>query len=439
VGPPSFGADRQKSWGRSVIGVTLAPGDAGDASAAGPAPAHHQRREILQQDAQFTFDSFVVGPGNRMAAAAARRVAEAPRIVYNPLFVYGGAGHGKTHLLLAMAHLARAVRPDLRVLYLPADALVDRVSSAVATGALEALQEELLDTDLVLLDDVHLLAGRSRTQEALLRLWDALEEASQIVAASRGAPGEMEGLDEELRARMARGLAVDVPPPHPETRLGIVSGAAEARGITLLDGVGEALARVPDSGPRELIAMVERVGEAQAREGRPLAPAEAAAIAGETGGERAAMDEFSAFLSDISATVEEIVETAPWRKRLAEVILRWEGEGIRTRRLEEALEADSAPDVDALVQAFTADATRLAAVARELQSLGSDTARSPVLRDPDRLGEAEAMLLNARAAAERQTEEEARSKPAVDRWFFNAEKVAWSWPALEDRLVEELG
>jgi hypothetical protein len=217
-----------------------------------------------------------------------------------------------------------------------------------------------------------------------------------------------------------------------------VALAAEARGVALSDEVAGALADVPGAGARELIALVERVDEAQAREGRPLVPAEATALA-EAGGGEAAEDEFSAFLSDISATVEQIVETAPWRKRLAEAILRWEGEGLRTRRLEEALEADSAPDVDALLAAFAADAARLSEVRRELDALGSGSARSPVLQDPDRVGEAEALLVSARAAAERKAEEAERDAPRVDRWYFNAEKVAWQWPALDDRLIEELG
>jgi hypothetical protein len=149
-------------------------------------------------------------------------------------------------------------------------------------------------------------------------------------------------------------------------------------------------------------------------------------------------DEFSAFLSDITATVEEIVETAPWRKRLAEAILRWEGEGVRTRRLEAALDADTAPDVDAVLDAFAADVEKLRAIRAELEAMRSDSAKSPLLSDPDRAGEAEALLVSAKAAAERKAEEAVKAQPQVDRWYFNAEKAAWDWLALEDRLIEEL-
>ena len=146
-------------------------------------------------------------------------------------------------------------------------------------------------------------------------------------------------------------------------------------------------------------------------------------------------DEFSAFLSDIAVTVEQLVETDPWRRRVAEAILRAEGEGFRTRRLETALEADSAPDVDGLLAGYHHDLERLQAIAAELRELDSDGANSAVLRDPDRVAEAEALLVSARAAAERSRP----APPPVDRWYFaNAEKVAWSWLALEDRLIEEL-
>lgn len=329
------------------------------------------------QDPRFTFDTFVVGAGNRMAAAAARRVAEAPRTAYNPLFIHGEPGSGKTHLLQAVGALALAVRPELRVVHLSADALVDRVSAAVGSGSIGELRDELLEAELVLLDEVHRLEGKSRTQEELLRLWDELEREAQVVLASRRPPGELEGIAPELAARMVRGLTVDLP--------------------------------------------AEVAPPAPAGEPEPELP-----------------DEFSLFLSDITATVGEIVETAPWRKKLAESILRWEGEGVRTRRLEAALDADTAPDVDGLLESFGADVQRLTEVRRELEALGAESARSPVLADPDRAAEAEALLVSARAAAERRAEEAAQALPQVDRWYLSPEKAALAWLALDDRLIEEL-
>ena len=395
---------------------------------------------IFQQDPRFTFETFVVGPGNRMAAAAARRVAEAPRTAYNPLFIHGVRGSGKTHLLQAVGALALAVRPDLRVLYLTADSLVDRVSAAVGSGSMEGLRDELLEAELVLLDEVQALAGKARTQQELLALWDELEWTAQIVLAGESASADLPGIDPDLRARFTRGLAVDLPPVTDEghqSREEIATRAADQRGITLEDGAAAEIARLPGTDAAGLVQAVERVGAAQTERGGTLSADEVAAVVS-PGPPLHSPDEFSAFLSDITATVEEIVETAPWRKRLAEAILRWEGEGIRTRRLEAALDADTAPDVDAVLDAFAVDVEKLRAIRTELETMRSDSARSPLLADPDRVGEAEALLVSAKAAAERRAEEAAKNQPQVDRWYFNPEKAAWDWVALEDRLIEEL-
>ena len=388
----------------------------------------------FEPDPRFTFDTFVAGPGNQMAAAAARRSAEAPGTSYNPLFLYGEGGVGKTHLLHAVGALALTVRPDLHVVCRTADELVDDISSAVSAGTLQAFTDELLESDLILLDDVHLLGGRARTQEELLRVWDEIVwTGTQILLASAAAPADLTGVSEEFRAKLAGGLVVDVAPAEPDTRLEIVRRRAAGQGVELGRGVDEALAKLPLA-IRELLAGLDRVGEVQEAEGRKVRASEVASVVG-LPDPHAHADEFSAFLSDIATTVEQLVETEPWRKRLAEAILRHEGEGFRTRRLETALEADSGPDVDALLAGYDADLGKLQAIAAELAALDAEAAGSAVLRDPDRLAEAEALLLGARAAAERSRP----APPPVDRWYANnPEKVAWGWLALDDRLIEEL-
>ncbi|MFL5381904.1 MAG: DnaA ATPase domain-containing protein [Longimicrobiaceae bacterium] len=388
----------------------------------------------FQPDPRFTFATFVAGPGSQMAAAAARRAAEAPGTSYNPLYLYGDSGVGKTHLLHALGELALTVRPDLHAVCRTADELVDDISSALSAGTLQAFTDELLESDLILLDDVHLLAGKSRTQEELLRVWDEIVwTGTQIVITAATPPAEIVNLSDEFRARLAGGLVVDITPPEAETRVEIVRREAARRGVELVPGVDEALVRLPLAGGRELLAALDRVAEAQVH-GRAVRVSELPGVVG-VRDPNAPTDEFSAFVLDIASTVGQLVEAEPWRRRLAEAILRHEGEGYRTRRLEHALEADSAADLDALLAGYDADLEKLKAIAAELAELGAEAAGSAVLKDPDRLAEAEALLAGARAAAERSRP----APPPVDRWYLNnPEKVAWGWLALDDRLIEEL-
>ena len=390
----------------------------------------------FEQDPRFTFETFVVGPGNRMAAAAARRVAEAPGTSYNPLWVYGAPGTGKSHLLHALAGLATAVRPESRVVVETAEGFASRLSTALAAGGLEAFRDGVLDADLLVIDDAEALAGKSRTQEELGSLWaEILRQKVQLIFAATVPPAELPEVGESLRGLLAGGLVVDIAPPEPETRREIVRRHAAGQGVALENGVDDVLANLPVSGAHELHATVDRIAAVQAERGAPVSAAEVPQI---VDGAAAPHDEFSAFLSDIAFTVGQLVEEAPWRKRLAEAILRWEGEGIRTRRLESALDADAAPDVDAVLAGFGADVEKLRAIRDQLVALDATAAGSPVLVDPDRVAEAEAMLLSARAADERRRAQEPAAPP-VDRWYFtNAEKVAWRWIALEDRLIEEL-
>ncbi|MBD0319249.1 MAG: AAA family ATPase [Gemmatimonadetes bacterium] len=390
----------------------------------------------FEQDPRFTFETFVVGPGNRMAAAAARHVAESPGTSYNPLWVYGAAGTGKSHLLRAVAALASAVRPELRVVLETAEGFASRLSTAIAAGGLDAFRDELLEAGLLVIDDAEALAGKARTQEELVSLWDDfLRHNVQLIFAATLSPAELGETDEALRGRLGDGMVVDIAPPGPETRREIVRRHAAGQGVELESGVDDVLANLTVAGAHELHATVDRIAAVQAERGAPVSAAEVPAI---VDGGAAPNDEFSAFLSDIAFTVGQLVEEAPWRKRLAEAILRWEGEGVRTRRLESALDADAAPDVDAVLEGFAADVAKLRALRDQLVALDEKAATSPVLADPDRVGEAEAMLLSARAAAERRRAQEPAAPP-VDRWYFtNAEKVAWGWIALDDRLIEEL-
>ncbi|HEX2092806.1 MAG TPA: DnaA/Hda family protein, partial [Longimicrobiaceae bacterium] len=351
-------------------------------------------------DPRFTFDSFVVGPSNRLAAAAARRAAESPGTSYNPLVIHSGPGLGKTHLLNAVGHLALSVRPELRVEYETLGRLVDRVNAALAAGAIEAFREECRSVDLLLLDDIQFLAGKVRSQEELLRVWDEMVRAgAQVVLASDRAPQEIDGLDARLVSRLSGGLIVDLAPPEVETRIAILRRKAEERGVVLGPAVTDALARLTWSSVRELQGGLNRLLALQETEAREVAPEEVAPFLGMQPGGAAPEDEFSTFLLDISSTVAQMVESAPWRRALGEAILRWEGEGVRTRRLEEALESESVPDVEALLAGFAADVERLRVAEAGVRALDPEAASSPLFHDPDRVEDAEALLTAARAAA----------------------------------------
>lgn len=351
-------------------------------------------------DPRLTFEEFVVGPSNRLAAAAARRAAESPGTSYNPLVVHGGPGMGKTHLLHALGHLARAVRPELRVAYRTVEEVVDGVAAAVEAGTLDGFREAYRRVDLLLLDDVQFLGGKGRAQDELLRAWEEMARAgAQVVLASDRPPQEVEGLDPRLVSRLAAGLLVDVTPPEPDTRVAIVRRMAAERGASLAPGTAEALGRLAWESVRELQGGLNRVLAVQEAEGRAVAAEEVAPLLGMRPEAAPAEDEFGAFLSDIALTVAEMVEAAPWRRALGAAILRWEGEGMRTRRLEGALEADPAPDVDALIAEFAADVERLRAAEAELRALDPAAAASPVFRDPDRVEEAEARVGLARVTA----------------------------------------
>jgi len=354
----------------------------------------------LQLDRRLTFESFVVGASNRLAAAAARRIAEAPGTSYNPLVIYGGSGLGKTHLLTAVGHRAAEVQPDAELVYESLESFVDALTAAISTGTLNDFRARFARPILFLLDDIQFLEGKGRTQEELLRLWDEMIRAdTQIVLACDRPPAEIDGLDERLISRFSGGLIVDIAAPDYETRVAILQGSAEARGLQLGEGVAEAVARHAFESVRGLQGALNRIAAVQETEGRTFSPGEVAALFGRTAPAAPPEDEFSNFLEDVSSSVAELVETAPWRRELGEQILRWEGEGFRTRRLEDALQADSAPELEALISAFAADVAQLLEIQRELAPVDPRAAAAPLFRDPDRVGEAEALLQAARRLA----------------------------------------
>lgn len=352
-----------------------------------------------QLNPRFRFDTYVVGAANRLAVTAARAVATSPGTAYNPLCIYAGPGLGKTHLLMAVGHAARAVNPALKVEYFTLEDFVEAFHAATAAGHGDAFRRRYAEVGLLLVDDVQSLTHRREVQAELLRLLATMQTANrQVVLTSDRPPGEIEGLDERLIQRFAGGLVIDMGPPEYETRVAILRRVAEERGGKFGEGVLEAVADVGASNVRELIGALNRLVAFQSVSDQPLDAARARQLLG--GGAAPAPpaapgDEFGSFLSEITTTVAQQVEA--WRARVAEAVMRWEGEGFRTHRLEALLTQDAPVDPDQILKAFVADVERLQALEVEAGELDPGLGGSPAFRDPDNVALAAGLVARARA------------------------------------------
>jgi chromosomal replication initiator protein len=208
-----------------------------------------------------TFSRFVVGPNNEMAHAASLAVARDPARGFNPLFIYGGTGLGKTHLLHAVAHQIRANRPDARIAYVSAEEFTNQVIKSIARQEMDRLRTRFrASCDVLLMDDVHVLSGKERTQEEFFHTFNALHQAQkQIILTSDRTPQEIQHLEDRLRSRFQWGLITDVKPPQFETRVAILQGKAEQDRLELPDDVAFYLARLIASNVRELEGALTRL------------------------------------------------------------------------------------------------------------------------------------------------------------------------------------
>ena len=216
-------------------------------------------------DARFTFDTFVVGKPNQLAHAAARRVAEGGPVTFNPLFLYGGVGLGKTHLMHAIAHEISARNPDARVLYLSAEQFMYRFVQALRDRQIMSFKELFRSVDVLMVDDVQFIAGKDSTQEEFFHTFNALvDQNRQIVISADRAPGEIKGLEERIASRLQCGLIVDLHPTDYELRLGILQTKAEFyrgqyAGLRIAPGVLEFLAHRISTNVRVLEGALTRL------------------------------------------------------------------------------------------------------------------------------------------------------------------------------------
>jgi chromosomal replication initiator protein DnaA len=360
---------------------------------------------------RFTFETFVVGAANRLAVTAGHTVAENPGSAYNPLFIYSSSGLGKTHVLMAIGHAAKAIATDLNIEYLTLDEYVEAFHAAVAAGQGDAFRRRFQNVDVLLVDDVQFLTNRKEMQTELLRLSEALQEGGrQIVLASDRPPAEIADLDERLISRFSGGLVVDMGVPDYETRVAILRRKADERGSKFPGGVLETIAKVEYPNVRELMGALNRiiafqaVNDAPINEetvrrvlGVPTAASSAAASSAAASPPAASADEFSQFLSDVTVTVGKAVEA--WRARVTEAVMRWNGEGYRTGRLEQLLEQETPAAVDEAIASYVQDVERLKALEAEVALLDPQAAGDKIFRNPEDMDAAEAAATKVRDGA----------------------------------------
>ena len=209
---------------------------------------------------QFTFDNFVVGPSNRMAHSAAIAVSNTPGQVYNPLFIYGPPGVGKTHLLYAIANGIRKNNPNANVVYIKGDQFTNELVDAIKSGRNIEFRNKYREADLFLIDDIQFIAGREATQEEFFHTFNKLyEEHKQIVMTSDRKPGDMATLEDRLRTRFEWGLTMDIQPPDYETRMAILKNKARSLGLSLSDDVCNYIAINVTNNVRQIEGTVKKI------------------------------------------------------------------------------------------------------------------------------------------------------------------------------------
>ena len=220
---------------------------------------------VAALDVRFTFDRFVVGKPNELAHAAARRVAEGGPVTFNPLFLYGGVGLGKTHLMHAIAHELRARQPNLNVLYLSAEQFMYRFINALRERRMMDFKQLFRSVDVLMVDDVQFMAGKDSTQEEFFHTFNALVDGQkQIIISADRAPGEIKDLEDRIKSRLQCGLVVDLHPTDYELRLGILQSKVEFyksqyAGLVIRDGVLQFLAHRISTNVRVLEGALTRL------------------------------------------------------------------------------------------------------------------------------------------------------------------------------------
>jgi chromosomal replication initiator protein len=243
-----------------------------------PAPSAPSREALpvargdTSLNSAYTFESFVGGSGNQFAHAACLAVGQGSGRTYNPLFLYGGVGLGKTHLINAIGHAVLARKPSARIAYISAERFTNELISAIQNNKMPEFNNRYRNTvDVLLVDDIQFIAGKERTQESFFHTFNTLHAArKQICLTSDRSPKEIAGLEERLRTRFECGLIADVQPPDMETKVAILKRKALSQGLALPDDVALFLAQASSSNVRELEGFLTRIGAQAELTGRAL-------------------------------------------------------------------------------------------------------------------------------------------------------------------------
>ncbi len=367
----------------------------------------------MKLDQRLRFDTFVTGSSNRLAVAAAKAVADAPGVLYNPLFVYGASGLGKTHLMHAVGHAARDKQPSLGVEYVALDDYMEEFHQALQGGRLDTFKRRYESAGVLLLDDVQFLTGRAEVQGELLRLFNVLQgRGTQIIMTSDRPPDEIADVTDRLLTRLTGGLIVDVGIPDYETRVAILQKLQAERATRFRNGVLEELARVDFSNIRELQGGLNRllahqgmsdaaIGVSDVRRlvgSRAATPPSTAAIFDANEARDVHPGDYDTFVQEVSTAVVEQVEE--WRVRLADAASRWRSEGISVAVLDRALQLRGSPDVDGLLSTFGAAVEYLRDLERQGSAADSGLSGNAIFRDPERVKEAHALVQQAVSSIE---------------------------------------
>jgi len=244
-------------------------------SAAATAAALKQSRfdwdSAAQLNQRYTFDGFVIGAGNQFASAAAKAVAENPSKAYNPLFLYGGVGMGKTHLMHAIGHEIKRRSPQQSICYLSSERFTNEMINSLRYDKMTSFRDKFRNVDVLLIDDIQFLAQKERTQEEFFHTFNALHESmKQIVIASDRPPKELAEIEDRLRSRFEWGLIADIQPPDLETKVAILQKKAEAEQVMLPTDVALFMASNIRSNIRELEGALIRLRAKSSLEGREI-------------------------------------------------------------------------------------------------------------------------------------------------------------------------